>query len=425
MKRKMLLISLACMAGVLFCSAPAMAAGSQSPRKTMTEVKSTTLFPLTGDGLNGGNYLRDFATYDATTKTITYPAIDATLLAKVQAVDANVTSVDQLTTSDFVKGWNYRWGGAGKWCFQDMSDAKSIVVEFAEAIPYAVTLKVQGDVPAATDTKKETAQSTHTVIAKAEAGATSITLNLKEARDEADTASLSAVELQNIEYIRLQMDYPADKGGTLKLSNVYLTKDVDVPDEDESYFPLTAAGFNIDIWNPDKKNTYDATTKTLTTGPFYVAGWEYDPANDWSGYDKLVVELGAQQSCGTQIRVWDEVFWSACAEYDFGTETTLSIDLKSMKKGDNHDGDLVNTANITRVGFWSYGGSPIVISKAYLTKSATTGISTVQDAGNDSESVDVFNLSGVRVRANVSRSSALNGLAKGVYIMDNKKVVVK
>ena len=28
-------------------------------------------------------------------------------------------------------------------------------------------------------------------------------------------ATLSAVELQNIEYIRLQMDYPADKGGTL------------------------------------------------------------------------------------------------------------------------------------------------------------------------------------------------------------------
>jgi hypothetical protein len=425
MKKRMLLISLACLAGGLFCSAPAMAAGS-GPHKTMTEVKSTTLFPLTGDGLNGGNYLRDFATYDATTKTITYPAIDATLLAKVQAVDANVTSLDQLTTSDFVKGWNYRWGGAGKWCFQDMSDAKSIVVEFAEPIAYAVTLKVQGDVPAATDTKKETAQSTHTVVAKAAAGATSITLNLKEALDEDGTSALSAVELQNIEYIRLQMDYPSDKGGTLKLSNVYLTKEVDVPDQDDSYFPLTAAGFNIDIWNPDKKNTYDATSKTLTTGPYCVAGWEYATPIDLSSYDKLVVELGAQQSCGTQIRVWDGGFWDSCFESsDFGTDTSLSIDLKSMKKGDNHDGDLVNTASITRVGFWSYGNSPIVISKVYLTKSATTGISTVQDTANNSENVDVFNLSGVRVRANVARSSALNGLAKGIYIVGGKKVVVK
>jgi hypothetical protein len=44
---------------------------------------------------------------------------------------------------------------------------------------------------------------------------------------------------------------------------------------------------------------------------------------------------------------------------------------------------------------------------------------------NDSECVDVFNLSGVRVRANVARSSALNGLAKGIYIVGGKKVVVK
>ncbi|MCH4147627.1 MAG: hypothetical protein LKG25_04865 [Prevotella sp.] len=402
-----------------------MAEKTDGPHKVISEVKSTTLFPLTSDGLNGGNYLRDFATYDATTKTITYPAIDATLLAKVQAVDASVTSVDQLTTADFVKGWNYRWGGAGKWNFQDMSDAKTIVVEFAEAIPYAVTLKVQGDVPAATDTKKETAQSTHTVVAKAEAGATSVTLNLKEALDEAGTSTLSSVELQNIEYIRLQMDYPADKGGTLKLSNVYLTKDVDVPAQDESYFPLTQTGFNIGIWNPDSKNTYDATTKTLVTGPYCVAGWEYSPAIDLSSYDNLVVELAAKQTCGTQIRVWDGGFWDSCAEFEFGDNTTLTVDLKNMKKGDNHDGNLVNTANITRVGFWSFGSSPIVISKAYLTKTTTTGIKTIQNTGNSSENVNVFNLSGVRVRANVSRSSALNGLAKGVYILEGKKVVVK
>ena len=427
MKRKMLLVSLACLAGNLFCTAPMMAAGQQGPSKVMTETKSSALFPLTGDGLNGGNYLRDFATYDATTKTITYPAIDAALLAKVQAVDASVTSLDKLSTADFVKGWNYRWGGAGKWNFQDMSDAKCIVVEFAEPIAYAVTLKVQGDVPAAEDTKKETAQSTHTVVAKAEAGATSITLNLKEALDEDGTSTLSAVELQNIEYIRLQMDYPADKGATLKLSNVYLTKDEDLPDEDASYFPLTTAGFNLNIWNPESKNTFDATTKTLVTGPYCVAGWEYDPAIDLSSYDNLVVELASQQTCGTQVRVWDSGFWDACGEVDIADNTKVTINLKTLKKGDNHDGDLVDPAKITRIGFWSYGNSPIVISKVYLTKTVVTGINTVQVADKNSESanVNVFNISGVRVRANVSRSSALKGLNKGIYIVEGKKVIVK
>jgi hypothetical protein len=39
--------------------------------------------------------------------------------------------------------------------------------------------------------------------------------------------------------------------------------------------------------------------------------------------------------------------------------------------------------------------------------------------------VDVHNLAGVRVRSNVSYSDSVEGLPKGIYIINNKKVIAK
>ena len=41
------------------------------------------------------------------------------------------------------------------------------------------------------------------------------------------------------------------------------------------------------------------------------------------------------------------------------------------------------------------------------------------------EKVDVYSIDGVLIRRNVARAGATNGLAKGIYIVGKKKVLVK
>lgn len=55
----------------------------------------------------------------------------------------------------------------------------------------------------------------------------------------------------------------------------------------------------------------------------------------------------------------------------------------------------------------------------------TDAIFTVADASHAHEHVDVYSLSGVKLKGNVERRSALDGLQRGIYVVGNEKVVVK
>lgn len=52
----------------------------------------------------------------------------------------------------------------------------------------------------------------------------------------------------------------------------------------------------------------------------------------------------------------------------------------------------------------------------------TTGVNSIVA---DNENVDVYAINGCRMRSNVQMSDATSGLSKGIYIINNKKVVVK
>ena len=53
----------------------------------------------------------------------------------------------------------------------------------------------------------------------------------------------------------------------------------------------------------------------------------------------------------------------------------------------------------------------------------TTGVDGIEAEGN--ALVDVYTIGGVQVRSQVAASEATDGLAKGIYIVNGKKVVVK
>ena len=187
-------------------------------------------------------------------------------------------------------------------------------------------------------------------------------------------------------------------------------------------FPLTADDFNPSIW---ETGTFNEATRTLHTGQYGFGGWEYAPAEDFSAYRYIVVELDAPQSCGASFRIFDEQsYWSKPFAVDFGTQTRLVIDLHTMKKQDT--GAACDPSHIYRVGFWSYGSGDIRIGSVYLSNDGVTPVETLIAApGIQSPVADVYTLSGRLVRRSVAVSSALQGLPRGLYIIGGRKVMVK
>jgi len=62
---------------------------------------------------------------------------------------------------------------------------------------------------------------------------------------------------------------------------------------------------------------------------------------------------------------------------------------------------------------------------SYSINDVPTAIKNISSSVNASDKVDVYSLNGIRVKQNVSVAEATQGLAKGIYVVGGKKVVVK
>ena len=204
---------------------------------------------------------------------------------------------------------------------------------------------------------------------------------------------------------------------TATYKNLSTTASVDV----ESFFPLTNAGFNPNIW---ETGTFDETTGNLVTGAYGFGGWRYTDGIDISAYKYLVVELNKVQEAGAaaSFRLFDQnSYWSTPAMYDIGNSTRLVIDLHNMKR--NGTSEKCDPSHIYYAGFWTMGGKVVSIKNVYLSNdgktSATTGISNIENRVSKKLSGLVYNLQGQVVARD---AKALNNLPRGIYIVNGKKV---
>lgn len=101
---------------------------------------------------------------------------------------------------------------------------------------------------------------------------------------------------------------------------------------------------------------------------------------------------------------------------------TVSGDGVATIKNCNHT-DREVRYNESSPRFACYNKSTLQTVSLYR-RVQSTGIMPVKPSAADSR-VDVFTVSGVLVRRQVVRSAALNGLAKGVYIIGGKKYAVE
>lgn len=58
-----------------------------------------------------------------------------------------------------------------------------------------------------------------------------------------------------------------------------------------------------------------------------------------------------------------------------------------------------------------------------IQNTVSTGIESITNGANDN--VDVYNIAGQKIRSNVKADNALDGLTRGVYIINKKKYAVK
>ncbi|PZX17236.1 beta-xylosidase [Breznakibacter xylanolyticus] len=130
-----------------------------------------------------------------------------------------------------------------------------------------------------------------------------------------------------------------------------------------SYFPLATGLFNPSI---HETGTFDAATKTVVTGKYGFAGWQYSAGLDLSNYKYLVAKLASSTSGGASFRAYDESsYWTKPVLADFGSGTRAVINLANSVK--NETTIAFDPSHIYIIGFWSMGGTPIVLSDVYVT----------------------------------------------------------
>ncbi|MDH6314073.1 beta-xylosidase [Parabacteroides sp. PFB2-10] len=189
-------------------------------------------------------------------------------------------------------------------------------------------------------------------------------------------------------------------------------------------FPFISGLFNPSIFG---NGTFDQATRTLITSQWGAGGWRYSNGVDLSAFKYLVVELDAVQDCGTELRLFDEnSYWSSCASYRFDGNLRVVVDLHAMRKGENAN-QVCDPSHLYYICFWSHGNRPIDFKKAYVTNSDNyedpTGIEK-DILPQEDLPVDVYTITGIKVRSQVLKSKATEGLPAGIYIVGREKVMV-
>lgn len=190
---------------------------------------------------------------------------------------------------------------------------------------------------------------------------------------------------------------------------------------ESTLFPLVEGIFNPSIW---ETGTFDATTRTFTTGQYGFAGWQYGQGVDLSGYKYLVAKIKGNVGGGLSFRAFDKSsYWTSPAVASFDGRRAV-IDLRNMRA---EDGTVMDAHHIYIVGFWTYGGTPITLDKVYVTDSDNPD----EESGLEETlveipaTVDVYGIDGIRVRTGAEPSEATQGLRPGIYIINGQKILVK
>ena len=158
-------------------------------------------------------------------------------------------------------------------------------------------------------------------------------------------------------------------------------------------------------------------------------GWSYDTPIDISEYKYMVIKLisltTATPNFGVIICPKLSNVWYAS---ELARNKVTVIDLQSaryttaVKK--NQPLDLTNIASISLTSDGTAATAKIYVSEIYLTNENPVGIDEVEVTPHTGK-VNVYTLAGQLLQEGVSRSEAVKSLPAGIYVIGNKKVIIR
>jgi len=165
---------------------------------------------------------------------------------------------------------------------------------------------------------------------------------------------------------------------TVKVSGFYLTDNIEGEEYyNDTYFPLTSEGININMWG--EGNTFDESTQTITFGGSYAqAGWDMSNI-DFSNYRYLIVEFNEATSDYVQINIVnDGISYQPEDQYgNIAGQQRIVLDLTNgLYKTDGNNETLANRtfSKVQRFYFWNSwenANATVSIKSIYLVKEYT------------------------------------------------------
>lgn len=192
-----------------------------------------------------------------------------------------------------------------------------------------------------------------------------------------------------------------------------------------TYFPLGQEDVKVLKGN----GTYTEKNHIFVPNKNGRIGWSYDTPIDISEFRYLVIKLisltTATPNFGVIICPKISNVWYAS---ELARNKVTVIDLQSaryttaVKK--NQPLDLTNIASISLTSDGTTATAKIYVSEVYLTNENPVGIDEVEVTPQAGK-VNVYTLAGQLLQEGVSRSEAVKSLPAGIYVIGNKKVIIR
>ena len=159
-------------------------------------------------------------------------------------------------------------------------------------------------------------------------------------------------------------------------------------------------------------------------------GWSYDTPIDISEYKYLVIKLLTVTTATPNygVIICPKTTLSVWHASELTKNKITVIDLQSalytstQKKGQPLD--LTNIASISLTSDGTATTGKLFVSEMYLTNENPVGIDEVEVTPN-TDKVNVYTLAGQLLQKGVSRSEAVKSLPAGIYVIGNKKVIIR
>ena len=191
--------------------------------------------------------------------------------------------------------------------------------------------------------------------------------------------------------------------------------DIDFDIDADGFFPKDNGKFNGSLYLNGNGRSFSKYFVYSPVDDGAMGGWRYSKGVDMSGYKYLVLKMVQKQAVDNKLRLYDvDDCLCPCAEISLKGEKEMVIDLSELKKT---DGSPLDLSHIYMVGFKAVQNKMLYVSDMYLSldgENPATGIESLVPEEITKDAA-VYDLMGRPV----------SQLAKGVYIVGGKKVMMK